>query len=55
MEEGELLSDNFDFGTGLRDKEFARPRIKGKSVTNDQINLIIEELETLRELYEDIE
>ena len=43
------------FGTGLRDKEFARPRINGKPVTNDQINLIIEELETLRELYEDIE
>lgn len=55
MKEGELLSDNFDFGTGLRDKEFARPRINGKPVTNDQINLIIEELETLRELYEDIE
>ena len=51
MEEGKVTKDNLIFP----DKKFSRPRIKGKPVTNDQINLIIEELETLQELLEDME
>jgi len=48
LEHGSLLEDKFDFGTGFRDKIFKRPIINGKPITNDFINLFIEQLEILK-------
>lgn len=51
MPEGKVLKDNLIFA----DKKFSRPTIKGKPVTNAQIDDIIVELNYLITLYEEAE
>lgn len=48
IEEGELLDNKFDFGTGMRDDVFKRPRVNGKPITNEFIDKFIEQLQTYK-------
>tara|TARA_R100001460_G_scaffold29037_5_gene57835 strand:- start:2471 stop:4456 length:1986 start_codon:yes stop_codon:yes gene_type:complete len=48
IEEGALLDDKFDFGTGMRDDVFKRPRVNGKPITNEFIDKFIEQLQTYK-------
>ena len=53
--EGEMLDNNFDFGTGFRDNIFKRPRINGQPITNDFIDKFIEELQTYKTALQELE
>ncbi len=45
FDDGKLIEDKFDMGTGIRDEVFQRPRINGQPITNDFIDKFIEELQ----------
>ncbi len=54
-EEGEIKTNKFDLGTGIRDEVFQRPRINGKPITNEFIDKFIEELQTYKIALQELE